>query len=256
LPISSSGHLAIINNLIGIEAGLSLYTILHLGTLLSVLVFFREDILKMLNRVLNLDFRSDSGKLFLMIIVGTLPVLLAGLSLYNMVDAAFSDMRYVGASLIFTGIVLFSTRRVKQGKRKLDYRDAVVMGLAQALAIFPGVSRSGLTVSAGIMRKVDREKAFKFSFLLSIPAIIGANMYELYRELRIGGYSANMLEYISGSFNFGYEMLIGAFVSFMVGYWSLGFVKKMVLEKKLHYFAYYCWLLGILLIAFVSVYTF
>jgi len=129
---------------------------------------------------------------------------------------------------------------VKAGKRDVDAKDALIVGLAQALAIFPGASRSGITMSAALARRIEPRKAFAFSFLLSVPAIICANAYELYRNLQVISYPV--------SYAIGYGSVLGILISFSVGYISLRILRRMIVERKLHYFAYYCWALGVALI--------
>jgi len=154
---------------------------------------------------------------------------------YDILKSFFSNLLVVGLGLIFTGIILFLTKNYN-GKRELNKIDSILIGLSQAIAIIPGVSRSGMTISTGLFRNVNKEEVFKFSFLLSMPAIFGALIYE--------GSKAG--------FSFNVNYLIGFIASIIIGYLSLNFFKDVVKKRKLHYFGYYCLIVGIAML-FVSI---
>ena len=230
LPISSSGHLVMVQQLFNIQASISFDIFLHAGTLLAVLVFFRKDILDILKSIIRLDFHSPNGKMALFILIATIPIAIAGFFLYNLIVPLFTSLTFTSIALIITGIILYSTR-LKPKPSELDSKSALIIGVAQSVSILPGISRSGTTISAALLAGIDRKKAFAFSFLLAIPAIMGANAFELYKA----GFQPQV----------SMEMAAGAAVAAIVGYLSLKLLKRMVVSDKLHLFAYYCWAVGI-----------
>lgn len=245
LPISSSGHLVISEFLLKVRFDdISFEVFLHFGTFLSVVVIFRRKIWSMAEAVW-LKARSvfpgesaagDSDDLHLawMIAVGSLPAGLAGLLLKSYVEASFSSLLLVSLMLLFTGTTLFLTRYFKGRRLRLGWGDALLVGLSQALAMLPGVSRSGLTISTAIFARVERSRAAEFSFLLSLPAILGASLVEL-RE-------------VTGHANPGGDLavcLAGAATAFGVGYLAIKFLLNVIRKGKFQYFAYYCFAVGI-----------
>ncbi len=233
-PVSSSGHLVIAQSLMGISPSLSTSIFLHTGTLLSVIVFFRAQLLDMFKELIRMDFGSVYGRLIPLILVGTLPVSVVGIVLYNMVSTAFSSMFFVGVSMVITGVILFATKYTSADDIDIDGSDAIIVGLAQALSIFPGISRSGFTISTSLFRGIEKERAFEFSFLLAIPALLGASLIELYKNF--------------DALLFSPEILVGSFVSFVVGYLSLKMLENVLYNRKFHMFAYYCIPVGILVL--------
>jgi undecaprenyl-diphosphatase len=223
LPVSSSGHLVIFEQLFNIQVDLFFNIILHFGTLIVLLLFFWKDIFKL------------SRKWILYIGVGSLITGLIGFLFYDVLKSLFSSLFAVGLGLMFTSLVLFSTKRYN-GNSKIGIIDSIFIGLAQAIAIIPGVSRSGMTISTGLFRNVKKEEVFKFSFLLSMPAVLGALIYEGSRT----------------GFNFNVNHLIGFIVSVVIGYLSLNFLRDIVKKRKLHYFGYYCLVVGAI-VFFVSI---
>ena len=239
LPISSSGHLAIAQKYFNIKSTLTFDIALHVGTILVVLVTFRRDIIAILKAVFRLDFKSEEGKLALFIIVGSLPTAIIGFLLlyFDIAETIFSNMLIVGAALLFTGSVLYVSKYAKNGKQ-LNYLDSLLIGIAQGIATVPGISRSGFTISTGLLRKLQKEKAFKYSFLLSIPAVLGAMVATIIKEHE---------ELTAGNLEFG-SMIIGAIASFVIGYIALKLLQKIFIKQKFHLFAYYCWIIGLLTI--------
>ena len=219
LPVSSSGHLVIFQQLFNIQVDLFYDIWLHLGTLIVLLIFFYKDIINI------------SKRWIFYIIIGSIITGAIGFVFYDLLKSFFSNLLVVGISLIVTGVILYSSRYF-DGKRKLNKTDAVLLGLAQGLAIVPGLSRSGLTISAGLFRGVDKEKVFKFSFLLSIPAILGALILEGSRT----------------SFSLNINHFVGLFFSIVVGYLSLKWLFSIVKQRKLHYFSYYCFIVGLIVL--------
>lgn len=239
LPVSSSGHLVIFQHLFGMkEAPLTFDVLVHLGTLLAVLLAFREDLLYILRRPFN--------RLTYLIIVGCIPAALAGFLLAPLFEKAFESLLVVGIGLVFTGFILkFSEAYAteKPGLKEINetgYADAIFIGLLQALAIVPGISRSGSTIASGLFVGLDREFAARFSFLLSIPVIIGAGVFELKDVMETGISSSVAIPYAAG--------FAAAVLS---GYLAIKLVLRIVKKGKLSMFSYYCWgLAGITLLAY------
>jgi undecaprenyl-diphosphatase len=215
---------------------------LHLGTLLAVVVFFRTDIWKIaqgLGAILKKRHKnSPQVKLFLLIIIATLPTGLMGILFKDWFESLFSRPKVVGGMLLITGLVLWLTRWTKKEGRPLEHMrwfDAILIGIAQGLAIIPGISRSGATISTGLFLGLDRELSGKFSFLLSIPAILGATFLE-FRKM-------NMSQEL-------WTTLIGTTIAFGIGILSLFFLMKIIKGGKIFNFSYYCWSFGIIMIIF------
>lgn len=224
-PVSSSGHLALAQSLLPnfTQPGVLFDVLLHLATLLAVVVYFRKDILSLF---------SSNWKWLIYLVVGTIPAGLVGVLFKDIIEGMFTNIKLIGGALIFTGIILFISDRFKKTDKKLNWGRSLIIGIGQALAITPGISRSGATMCTGIFCGVERGTAFKFSFLLSIPAILGAVVLESGHLVTIG--RAEIGPYLSG-------MLF----AFLFGYLALVFLSKIVLKKKFTYFAVYCWILGI-----------
>ncbi|WNZ28628.1 MAG: undecaprenyl-diphosphate phosphatase [Candidatus Bathyarchaeota archaeon] len=236
LPVSSSGHLVIAQTFMGLNPPLIFDVMLHFGTLIVVLVMFRNDILAILKALLKRDFNTDDGKLAVHIIVGSVPIAIIGVTFYSEITSLFSNLFAVSIALLITGCVLFISEK-RLGYKKMGIFDSVFIGLAQGVAIVPGISRSGLTISFGLLRKIDKTTAFRYSFLLSVPAIVGATAMEL-KDLVLG--TVDLL-----------PVIVGVIVSMLVGYASLKLLQKIVLSEKFHLFAYYCWAVGVVLILFM-----
>lgn len=239
LPISSTGHLKLAERLLSLEMPILFDVILHLGTLAVVIAFFRKDIKAILSAFTRLDFKSDYGRFVPLVIVGTIPTALVGLVLTMFLEEALQNLLVMTAAFIACGIVLFSAKIGKEKTEKISFPKAIVIGFAQGLAIIPGLSRSGLTITVALLLGIKREKAFKFSFLLSIPAVIGALALTLYQDF-------NKLASLSLG---AVEIAAGTTASLVVGYLALKLLWKTLAKGKLHFFAFYCWILGISLAA-------
>jgi undecaprenyl-diphosphatase len=240
-PVSSSGHLVFFQSLFGMkEPQIFFDVMLHLGTLVAVVVYFRADIWKIaqgLGAILKRRHKNPPQvKLFLLIIVATIPTGLMGILFRDWFESLFSKPKIVGVMLLITGLVLYLTRWTKREGRKIEkmgWVDSILIGIAQGLAIIPGISRSGATISTGLFCGLDRELSAKFSFLLSIPAILGATFLE-FRKIEPG------VEIWTG--------LIGMMIAFFVGLFSLTFLVRMIKLGLVGKFSYYCWLLGVIII--------
>ena len=254
LPISSSGHLTLFQYFFSPEQNPEeldmLFTILlHFGTLISVCVYYWRDVVDMIREFfLGLaDLFSRRGghtgrppearRLVLMIVVATLP-LFAVLLVKDAVDAAFTNVTFVSAALIATGFLLFFSDRMARGRknaRSATMVDALLVGCAQAVGTLPGISRAGITISAGMLRGFDRTFAVRFSFLMSLPAVLGANILEVADAVQTGGVDTSRLP----------MYLVGMVVSGVVGYFAIRLVNLLANKGKFGAFAYYCWAVGI-----------
>lgn len=237
LPVSSSAHLVLVQELLHVDQPLLLDTALHAGSLAVILVFVRADIAAMLGAVWRRDFASDPGRLAIHVAVGTVPVALAGYFLHDRIEALFHNVLAVGVALLFTGMLLFCTRR-RDGSRELSLPVSLLVGIAQAVALVPGISRSGSTISAGLLAGIQRKKAFRFSLLLAAPAIAGAAALEIFQADKAGVQAL--------------PLVLGALVSMVVGYAAIGLLQRIVIGRKLHLFAWYCWTMGLAVILVVS----
>ena len=249
LPVSSSTHLVFIQNILGVESSLAFDTFLHLGSLLAVLWFFRGDIIKMLKSwflsltdILNGRFRQGFyedpyKRLAWYVILATIPVGIAGVLFEDSVEALFSGALYVPAFFLFvTGTKLYLSQRMTSGKvnfHNVGAKESLFMGLGQACAILPGLSRSGTTIAAGLVIGLDKEFAAKFSFILSIPAILGAFLLQV-KDIG-SAMDANFL-----------PIVLGFIASFIAGYVAIKWVLDLIQKRSLDIFAYYCWAVGII----------
>ena len=249
LPVSSSGHLALAQYLFGLkEPQLFFNVAVHVGTLMAVFLVFRSDLLQILRECFSLFCRPRSSpphsagsvaptgvKMALMILVGSIPTALIGLLLRDIFERFFTSPAVVGVFLWTTGLVLIWSRWPRFNRKQLDtpnLLDALVIGLAQGTAISPGLSRSGVTITAGLLLGLRPELAFRFSFLLSIPAILGA--------LALEGYN------LAGNHPGWHILAVGFFSAFLVGWVALLILQSVVGKGKLSYFAPYCFALGAL----------
>ena len=249
LPVSSSAHLVFIQKLLGVESSLAFDTFLHLGTLIAVLWFFRWDIIKMLKSwwlsigdILQGRFKQGFDedpykRLAWYVILATIPVAIVGLLFEDAVDSLFAGALYVPAFFLFvTGTILYLSQRMASGTvnlHNISKKEALWMGLGQACAILPGLSRSGTTIAAGLTIGLDKEFAAKFSFILSIPAIFGAFILQL---KDIG--SALDVNFL--------PVFLGFVASIVAGYLAIRWMLDLIQNKSLDIFAYYCWLMGLI----------
>lgn len=265
LPVSSSGHLAIAQYIfhINTDTGMLFEVMLHLGTLAAVCIVFFKDIkqlvvegIKLFKDVIyNLKHRSDNGKtkkrrlitnayrkFVVLILITTLPTGVIGVVLNGLVKSAASSLFIPGVCLIINAIVLLVVESLPGGKKKVkatSYKEAALIGVAQGIAVLPGISRSGSTISACLGLGFDRSFAVKYSFIASLPAIIGANILELRHFGEAVSDGGNIVFY-----------LIGMIVAGIVGYVCIRVMMYVVSEKKFTYFAYYCAIVGIISLIF------
>lgn len=257
LPISSSGHLAILQNMFALSAGedhLFFDVLLHLGTLISICVCYWGDIVAMVREVfivLRGGRRADgtpvqgnlgAARLFMMIVVGTLPLFLV-LPINDKVEELYYITPFIGVALLLTGCMLFVSDKMTPGKRtekNMRFRDALVIGLCQCVATLPGLSRSGTTITAGIATGLDRNFAMKYSFLLSLPAVLGANLLSFIKAIGSESIDASLIP----------AYLIGMLAAMLSGIAAISLMKLIAKKSKFGWFAYYCWGAGVLTIIF------
>ncbi len=244
LPVSSSGHLVIMQDLLGLRPDENLVFDLfaHLGTLVAVCVFFRKELGRIVLAVFTRHSQVGPQEAALrllaaLIIVGTIPAAVVGLLFSDYIEEVF-DLRLVGFALLANAVFLFSFERVgADGTRKsAKLGDAIVIGLFQAVAILPGISRSGSTIGGGMLRGLERETAAVFAFLLSVPTLIGAFAVGV---VTLENNEATLL-----------TLLVGFVVAFAVGLASIEYLLKAVKSKKLWIFAVYCAVVGALVVVF------
>ena len=251
LPISSSGHLSILNNLFHMtttENGHMVFDVLlHLGTLFSVCVVYWQDIVQMFYEVLGFlhagplagERRAHypAARLFLMIVLGTLPLFLI-LPINDMMEGLYYKSVFIGVMLVLTGCILYISDKMQQGKKtekNMSMLDAIIIGLCQAAATIPGLSRSGTTITAGLATGLRRDFAVKYSFLLSLPAVLGANILAFAKAIRTGVDWSCLPAY-----------LVGTVVAILSGIASISLLKHIAAKGKFGGFAYYCWVVGVL----------
>lgn len=249
-PVSSSAHLVIIQSFLPDfrQPGVAFDVVLHLGTLFAVVFYFRADLWNMLKALMpqKIAFAGNYGdtdiitlrKMVLFLIIGTLPAAMIGFLFQDEIHSIFESARAAAFFLIITGLLLYFSDKITQtvrDEKDMKLIDSLLIGLAQAVALLPGISRSGATITAGIFCKFNRTAAARFSFLLSLPAILGAVVLES-RYLRNISYQEMWL------------YLIGFICAALAGLLSLKLFFLIIRKARLKFFAYYCWLFGLITI--------
>ena len=250
LPVSSSAHLIFAQQALGVaDVGLAFDVLLHGGTLVAVLVYFYDDILNMIKgfflslidlkegRFISEIKQDPYKKLAWLTILATIPVGVVGVLFNDMIESMFQGLTIPAFLLLVTGCLLYASQRMNSGRidvRNVTIKEALIMGCGQALAVLPGLSRSGTTIAAGLFAGLDKEFAAKFSFILSIPAILGAAVFQL-KDLS------------GGNIEIG-ACIAGFVVAVISGYLAISVLLKIVREKSLDIFAYYCWIVGLIVL--------
>ncbi len=242
LPVSSSGHLVLGEALLGYQSfgnSIAFELIVHLGTFLAVLVVFWQDILHLSQVFFSHLFKpgewvpsyknDDDFRLTLLMLVAMLPAGFVGLLLRDRISELFSEPHMVSIALLFTGFMLLSTRFFPKSDKAFDLKKALLIGFAQALALLPGISRSGSTISMALGLGIKQEQAARFSFIMVLPLIIAATTLEFLDLLEVGVSTDELL-----------ILAIGLIISFLVGIISLKWLLKLLKGGKFHYFAWYC----------------
>ena len=259
LPVSSSGHLSILSNLFDVttaEGGHILCSVFaHLGTLTAIFLIYWQDIKQMFYELLGLvnagplagsnQRRYPAARLFMMIFIASLPLLMV-LPVNKMMKLLYSNSIFIGVMLILTGCLLFVGGKMTEGKKSaggMTILDAVIVGICQCIATVPGLSRAGTTITAGIATGLNKDFAVKFSFLLSIPAMIAANIMSLVDAFKQGIDVSSIPAYIVG--------MIAAMLS---GLAAISLMRYLAKKAKLNGFAYYCWIIGALSIILTMIF--
>ena len=232
LPISSSGHLVLVPAVLDMEEpDLATTAVLHLGTLAAVVWYYREDLLS----IIRAPRAAESRRILLLLVLGTIPAAVIGLTLDGPIEIIFSEPWLAAVMLMVTGGVLALGLLIPQGTRRVEDGtpgDAAVVGFAQALALIPGISRSGLTITAGMAQGLDRVQAARYAFLLAIPSIAGAGFLEGIDLVRSGGFEASVL--------------VGVGVAAVTGYLSIAYLIRLLAKAGLAPFAAYCIVAGVI----------
>jgi len=243
LPISSSGHLVIFSDILNFhEEGVAFEVFVHFGTLLSILVAFRYELKKMVQApfavILSKTSDEELKEYFnwdLYIIVATIPAGIVGLLFKDQIEQLFSSSLLVYCMLAVTGLIMVISPHLKSRNIKLTFKNTFIIGVAQAFAILPGISRSGSTIFTGIAQGIDREKVARFSFLMSVPAIFGAVVLKVRDVLQTSITSSEIINYAAGTF-----------VAFVSGYLAIIWLLDVVKKGKLQWFGYYCFVVSAL----------
>ncbi len=259
LPISSSGHLSILNNLFGMtttaDGHLFFDVLLHLATLISVCIVYWEDIVAMFFEVLGFvnigplagerRARYPAARLFFMIVVATIPLFLI-LPIKDMLEGLYYNSFFIGIAMVLTGCILYVADKMKEGKKMIggiSVWDALIIGLCQCVAVIPGLSRSGTTITAGIATGLNRGFAVKFAFLMSIPSVLGATILSVVDAAREGIDIALIPAYIAG--------MVAALLS---GLAAINLIRYIAQKGKFGGFAYYCWVVGALTVILTMIF--
>ncbi len=237
LPISSSGHLVLFEKLLHFhQQGIAFEVFVHFGTLLSIFVVFRKELLWMLQAPYKVWVEKSTAPEYLKylrwdlyIIVATIPAGFVGLFLKDYAERLFSDILVVLIALLFTAFIMIVTQFLSYRKKEFNYGNTFIIGIAQAIAIIPGVSRSGSTIFTGMAFGLERQEVAKFSFLMSIPAILGAVVLQVGDLMRTPPTSTEMI-----------DLTAGTIAAFFFGYLAIKWLLEVVKKGKLQWFGYYC----------------
>lgn len=241
LPISSSGHLALGKYFLGgeTEAGITFEVVVHFGTLCSILIYYKTDLIRLFGSAFAF-LKAPSAKkddpdvrIILFILISMIPAFIVGFTLEDYIEGIFDSPLLVSGMLILTGFILFLTKFAKPPEGEVTLGKSFMIGLAQAFAMIPGISRSGSTISTALYLGIKREDAANFSFLMVIPVIGGAMLLQIKEMLEVGVSDAQVM-----------SLVVGFLTSFISGYYALKYLIIILKKKGFHYFAYYCWLVG------------
>ena len=250
IPVSSSGHLVIVPWLLNWPSpGLTYDVMVHLGTLLAVVLYLREDIVSLARAwwisVRKRSIDTTEARLAWLVLISMVPGVILGVLFNDVIEQFFSSPRIVAVFLLVTGLLLVVSewlgRRVR-GLQEMTWRDALAIGVAQAVAIAPGLSRSGATIAAGLLRDLRRDDAARFSFLMSIPIIAGAAVMQTWSSVQGGISPGEPIHWVIG--------LVAALTS---GYLAVRFLLRYLRLHSLRPFAYYCWVVGLITLALTFV---
>lgn len=236
LPVSSSGHLELGKAILGDNSlpqeSLLFTVVLHFATALSTIVVFRKEIVEIISGLFQFKW-NEQTEFSLKIILSMIPAAFVGVFFNDQIEALFSQqIMLVGAMLILTGLLLFMADRAKRTDKKVTYSSAILIGISQAIAILPGISRSGATISTSVLLGIDRERAARFSFLMVVPLILG----KMAKDLLDGGIAESQMEIL--------PLILGAAAAFLAGLVACKWMITLVKKSQLKYFSYYCLIVG------------
>lgn len=237
LPVSSSGHLVIFQDFFGVtQPGITFEVMVHFGTLLSVIWVFGGDLMRILTQAIH---RQQERHFALMLLLCVIPTAFMGFFFSDIFRRFYESTITTGFMLLITGAIIYTLSCLKPGKKRestMQARDALFIGVMQGLAIIPGISRSGSTITAATWRGLDRETAVKFSFLVSVPVIFGATILEL-KDMSADGFAGITT-----------GVMLGTVAAFVAGIFAIKFFIHLLQTGRFHYFAYYCWFAGVVTI--------
>lgn len=225
LPVSSSGHLALIQEIFGFQ-NLAYDVFLHFASIFAIIVIFFWDIIGI--------FRVKNLKYLFLLIIGLIPAAIVGFIFQNEIASLFSNLFYLGLFFIFSGIVVYSTKFSMESKNNLNFFDSLFIGLFQAIAILPGISRSGMTISSGLFRGLTKRASIKFSFLMAIPIILGASLFQL----------ENL---ILSEINY-YLLVISFMITFFISLLTIKLLIKIINSNNFYLFGIYNLILGVIIL--------
>lgn len=236
LPVSSSGHLELGKVILGDESlpeeSLLFTVVVHAATALSTIVIFRKDILEILKGLFQFKW-NEQTEFSVKIILSMMPAAIIGVLFNDQIEALFDkQILLVGAMLVITGLLLFLADRAKKTDRQVSYANALIIGISQAVAILPGISRSGATISTSVLLGIDREKAARFSFLMVVPLILG----KMAKDLLDGNISSETTDLM--------PLAVGFAAAFVAGLLACTWMISLVKKSQLRYFSYYCFVVG------------
>jgi undecaprenyl-diphosphatase len=230
LPVSSSAHLVVLGRLLGLRQDVALDAFLHLGTLCALILYFRGRIIQLILGIFGRGDEPGPARRWVgYILAGSVPIGLVGFFFRDWVEAAFAAPKIAAGMLLVTGALLLTARFARPRRQYPKLKDALIIGLAQAAALLPGISRSGATIAIALLLGLERSLAFEFSFLLSIPAVLGANLLQL-----------SALSQVSNPLLTG----LGGLMAFLIGGLSLFLLRSLVRRGELHWFGVYCFVIG------------
>ena len=247
LPVSSSGHLEIAKKILGEEKvgkeSLLMTVVLHAATALSTIIIFRQEIKEIVFNLFKFE-NNESLQFSLKIIVSMIPAALIGVLFADEIESLFEgSLTLVGTMLLITGLLLFLADQAKPSKKNINFKNAILIGISQAIAILPGISRSGATISTSVILGIDKEKSARFSFLMVVPLILGKMMKDIFS----GEISASDDSFL--------PILTGFIFAFFTGIFACNWMIKLVKNSQLKYFSYYCFAIGGLIVGISLIIT-
>jgi undecaprenyl-diphosphatase len=233
LPISSKSHLIIIQQLFGLVQPAIFDLILHIGSLIVVFIVFWKDILELIDGMIH--GKKESWMMILFIVLATIPIVIFGFLLEGLVKKSMTSLFVLGYGFLFTALIIYLSQFPRVKKKRLNVWNSLVIGCSEVFSLFPGVSRSGTTISTGMILGIKKEEVAKFSFLIFIPAILGATILEFKDIGQITNVGA---------------LIIGTIVTMIVGYFSLKLLLNIIKNDKFKWFSIYCAVLGLIVLLF------